>query len=84
MPSEFLVRSTPEFTSQLREYAGENFAKLDEAIQFLLSRQPRKGVPIDDNIRYVHAPDSSPLGRAVIFYEFDGEAVFLRELKVEE
>jgi len=74
-PARYPVHFTPEANAKLRELSGEHCNEIDIAAQWLLSRQPRKGIPFPDGFRALTF--NPPSGRIILVYEFDEEAVFI-------
>lgn len=65
----------PRSFEKLTELAGEHLSEIEKAIQMLLSRRPRHGVPFGNDLRAIAL--SPPRGRIVIVYQFDEESVFI-------
>ena len=72
------VRFTPDSYEKLTELAGNYLTEIDEAIQLVLSRRPRQGVPFDNKMRAIKL--SPPWGSIVVAYTFDEESVFVEKI----
>jgi len=74
-PKQYPVIFEPHAFEDLASIAGEKLSEIEIAIQVLLSRRPREGVPFTNGLRaYLMTP---PTKRIIVIYQLDDESVFV-------
>jgi hypothetical protein len=77
-PQKYPVLFEPHAFESLTNLAGDKLSEIETAIQALLSRRPREGVPFPNGLRaYLMTP---PGKRIIVVYQFDGESVFVTKI----